>query len=387
MNYNDIIVSYLSGNATSEEKLLLNNWMKESPENLKIFSEIKQSWIASAILATPANFNNLNAYHTVISKIDNTSNIADKIVLTPNKSGFRNILKVAAILILMMSIGATLSFFITKTVYTKQIKGTCFFEAPIGSRAIATLPDGTKIWLNAGSRIEYSSDYNKQKREVQLSGEGFFKVKTDPSKPFLVKTGNLTIKATGTTFNVKAYPSEKSVTTTLVEGKVEIKGTDANNQMFSYLMKPKQKVTYFSDNKLFANIRNAKTKTQVVASSSEKREKEDQPLIEKIPIVANVDVKTELYTSWKDERWIIESEKLGDLAILFERRYNVNIIFNNNEIKNYRFSATIQNETIEQIFEIMRFTLPISYLVEKGNITLRTDKNLKNIYKSAYQLK
>jgi transmembrane sensor len=386
MNYNEIIVSYLSGNATSEEKLLLNHWIKESPENLKIFSEAKQSWIASAMLATPTNFKNLKAYNTVTSKIEGTNNIPDKLLLTTHSSGYKNILKVAAILILMMSVGATLSFFITKTIYTKQISGNCYFEAPIGSRAIATLPDGTKIWLNAGSRIEYTSDYNKKNREVQLSGEGFFKVKTNPNKPFLVKTGTLTIKATGTTFNVKAYPTEKSVTTTLVEGKVELKGTDANNQMFSYLMKPKQKVTYFSDDKLFANIQHAKTKAPVVASS-EKKDKEELPMVENFPIVANMDVKTELYTSWKDERWIIESEKLCDLAVLFERRYNVNIIFNNGEIKNYRFSATIQNETIEQIFEIMRFTLPISYIVEKGKITLRTDKNLKNIYKSAYQLK
>jgi ferric-dicitrate binding protein FerR (iron transport regulator) len=382
MNYNEVISSYLSGNATPEDKLFLNNWIKESPDNLAIFKEAKQVWIASSMLSVPGNYNNLKAYPIISSKIKVSDNQAEDLLPRIPEPGYRKILKIAAVLLLMVFIGGIGSFFITKSIYTKQAFGICFFEAPIGSRAIAVLPDGTKIWLNAGSRIEYSTNYNKQIREVWLTGEGFFKVKTNPEKPFFVKTNNLTIKATGTAFNVKAYPGEKQVTTTLVEGKVELKGKGSDNQTFSYRMKPNQKVIYFSDNRLFADTHVAKKKgSEKVA----RNEKEELPLLEKAPIVTNTDVKTELYTSWKDERWIIESETLGDLAVLFERRYNVSILFGNSEIKNYRFSATIQNETIEQIFEIMRFALPISYVAEKGKITLKTDKDLKNIYKPAYQ--
>jgi hypothetical protein len=168
---------------------------------------------------------------------------------------------------------------------------------------------------------------------------------------------------------------------------VELKGKGLNNQSFSYLMKPKQKVSYINDDKLFITIRSNQKAKKVVESEASRNinAKEELPLLAKAPLISNSDVKTELYTSWKDERWIIESENLGDLSVLFERRYNVTIAFSNDEIKNYRFSATIQNETIEQIFDIMRLTLPVSYTAEKGRITLQTDKNLKKIYKAAYQ--
>jgi ferric-dicitrate binding protein FerR (iron transport regulator) len=383
-NYTDLIVSCISGNASADEIEILKHWINKSPENKNYYEEIEAAWLSSSQIVAPGEFNNLKAYQNITSEIKrNTEN--NKISNNTEIFTLNKLLKIAALMLLMVSIGGISSYFITKNIYNKQIAGTFFYEAPIGSRAIATLPDGTKIWLNAGSKLEYNSDYNVQKREVTLIGEGYFKVKTDPSKPFLVKTHHLTIKATGTRFNVKAYPSEKLVTTTLEEGKVELKGKDSENKTFSYQMKPKQKVVYFNDNKLFADIQNISKKQKTEIKINDKNEKIELPLQEKVPLVTNPDVRTELYTSWKDERWIIESEKLSDLAVLFERRYNVTIVFNNSEVKNYRFSATIQNETIEQIFDIMRFTLPISYEAEKGIIKLNTDKRLKNMYRSAYK--
>jgi transmembrane sensor len=382
----DIIVSYISGNATREEKLWLHHWMQESQENVNLFNEIKLTWISSSMLANPAeNYNKLKAYHSITDQINKNKRNPRYNSLLSNTMNGRSLLKIAAVLLFMLLIGSISAFLITRAVYSNQTAGSYYFEAPIGSRAIAMLPDGTKIWLNAGSKLEYSTDYNKQKREVQLSGEAFFKVKTNPDKPFLVKANNLTIKATGTSFNVKAYPFEKLVTTTLVEGKVELNGKGTNNRLFSYQMKPKQKVTYFCDKKNFAERQLVNDATGGNNENPAQNEKIELSLRGIAPIVTNANVKTELYTSWKDERWIIESEKLGDLAVLFERRYNVNILFGNEEVKNYRFSATIQNETIEQIFEIMRLAIPISYQAGKGEIILKTDKNLKKQYKPAYQ--
>jgi len=239
------------------------------------------------------------------------------------------------------------------------------------------LPDGTKVWLNAESILEYTTDFNIAKREVKLTGEGYFKVKPNPSKPFVVKAGNFSVKAFGTSFNVKAYPDENEVTTTLVEGKVEIEGKEKNNKKFTYKMTPKQKVVYYKDEKqVIANNQGesneVKGKTQKVTT------------LQSVPIISDANVKTELYTSWKDSLWIIQAEKLEDLAVMLERRYNVNIFFSSNEIKNYRFSGTIQHETLEQIFEIMRLTMPVSYSINKGQVSIKLDQGLQKRYKSAF---
>ena len=145
-------------------------------------------------------------------------------------------------------------------------------------------------------------------------------------------------------------------------------------------MLPKQKAIYYKKEK------------QVIANkNNEQKEVKESPqavvAIQPVlvaPIIRDVNVKTELYTSWKDSLWIIQAEKLEDLAVMLERRYNVNISFKNIEVKKYRFSGTIQHETLEQIFEIMRLTMPVSYSIDKGQVSIMLDQSLQKRYKSAF---
>ena len=90
-------------------------------------------------------------------------------------------------------------------------------------------------------------EFGKQTRIVRLTGEAFFDVKTDSTKPFIVKAGKLAIKAYGTAFNVKAYPEENAITTTLVRGKVAIAGKDKEDKDFIVKMKPNDKIAFFND--------------------------------------------------------------------------------------------------------------------------------------------
>lgn len=116
---------------------------------------------------------------------------------------------------------------------------------PYGSSSDITLADGTKVWLNAGSRLIYPSRFVDKTREVFLSGEAFFEVKEDENQPFLVKTADLKIEVLGTRFNVSAYPEDYSVQTVLAEGKVKIKGNDAGLFKKSFQLEPGQ-MAYFN---------------------------------------------------------------------------------------------------------------------------------------------
>ncbi len=100
--------------------------------------------------------------------------------------------------------------------------------APIGSRAVVQLSDGSEVHLNFGSKLKYPQFFAGETREVILEGEGFFNVAHNPEKPFIVKTKQINIKALGTAFNVMAYRNDDEIETTLVNGKVVLEQIDLN---------------------------------------------------------------------------------------------------------------------------------------------------------------
>jgi ferric-dicitrate binding protein FerR (iron transport regulator) len=252
------------------------------------------------------------------------------------------------------------------------------YEAHYGSRAYATLPDGTKVWLNSGSKLTVQPEYQLHERTVELSGEAYFDVETNPERPFIVRVGEISIKATGTVFNVKAYPEEEQITTTLVEGTVFIEGNDEKEKGFKMQLQPNQTVSY---RKKITNQNVAREDTAVHTSLPKPEKQEPQK-----PLTATTSpMKTETLTSWMKDRWIIDNEEFGNLAVQLERRYNVQIRFESEELKQYRFTGTIERETVEQMFDAFRYSIPLKYAIERGIVTLSADVELKKQYEKAWK--
>jgi len=127
---------------------------------------------------------------------------------------------------------------------------------PYGSRTDITMADGTRVWLNAGSRLIYPSRFVDRTREVYLSGEAFFDVQENEKQPFVVKTTDMLLEALGTQFNVTAYPEDFAVQTVLAEGSVQIKSVSAGKREKGILLKPGE-LAYF-------NKKTQETRTQFV---------------------------------------------------------------------------------------------------------------------------
>ena len=238
---------------------------------------------------------------------------------------------------------------------------------PLGAKSIVTLSDGTKVWLNAGSKLRYPVNFLAKSREVYLEGEAFFDVAKMKSKLFVVKTFNLNIKVYGTQFNVKSYPEENQIQTTLVKGSVAIESTTEKNTIY---LKPNQTVTYY---KSIPKKSSAEKPKPEVASKNKKIDVADKvvmiPEIDPLPI-----------TSWKDSLWIIDGEELDHLAVKLERRFNVRISFQSESLKKYRFSGTLKEETFEQVLKIIRLSAPIQYSIENNNVVFTED----HLYKKNY---
>ncbi len=356
----ELISGHLSDSLNPDELSVLKAWIDESPTHKKYFNEMRGTWVLTG-----------KDMHSGKDKEKKLLEIVDKVSRDNRKinRGFWTWQRIAASWVIIIFGAGALGWYLNESDSAKKpamsVAATTTVQAKMGSQSMIDMPDGSRVWLNGGSKLIYDNSYGEQNREVFLTGEGCFEIATNPEKPFVVKAGGLSIKAYGTTFNVKAYPEDKAVTTTLVKGKVTIEGKDENNKLFSLEMKPNENVTYLTEHV-------AKKEEELQVKPSQTVNLNNIPE----PVVIESNVKPELYTSWKDDLWVIEKQKLGTLSKDFERRYDVYIKFVSEDAMNYHFSGTIQSETIEQVMTILRRTVPLKYSFDKNVITISEDKQL-----------
>jgi ferric-dicitrate binding protein FerR (iron transport regulator) len=376
-DFNLLIISYLTDSITESDLMQLNDWIIASDENRSYFNKLKDSWILSG------EKKNYSVSHTEESWNTLKQN------LTHNRlesgSGHRSLervnvtkyLKLAASWILIFALGSVVTWWISDRpkgtiASTTSINKIIEISTPLGARSMIKMPDSTLIWLNAGTTISYSQDYGQQTRTLDLNGEAYFKVAKDSLHPFIVNTQNIVVRALGTRFNVKAYPEEKTISATLEEGKIDVRLLGDVDKDEIVLLKPKDKLIYNKETK--ETGKNTK-------SSEEKVKSEVKQVVNLQNINIQSNVRTELYTSWKDPRWIIDGEPLNTLAPMLERRFNLKIIFKDNQLKKYKFTGTIENETIDQILTALRLTAPLDYKIEKDTLRLTLDIHSKEEFK------
>ena len=225
--------------------------------------------------------------------------------------------------------------------------------APIGSKTVVQFSDGTEVFLNHGSKIKYPQKFSGNTRNVLLTGEGYFNVAHNPEQPFIVKAGNLNIKALGTEFNVSAYPDENIVATTLVDGKVMIEKYtgDQKNESIGTMI-PGQHVSY--------DIRTGET----------------------------FSTKGEIgkYICWTNGKLIFKRDSIVTIAKRLSRWYNIDIEVEGIEAKEYTYTATFVDESIDHILELLKKAAPINYTkipskqlpdgsFSKQKIIITTNKN------------
>jgi transmembrane sensor len=339
----ELIIKMLTDQATSEECAMLHDWIKKSDDNKQYFLRFRNIWMASSTVVKSDKAKTSTALETVHKKIGKLQpeeiHKPEKPEIHDKSRSLLSYFRIAALWILLFGLGALFSMLFIKPSRILNLNSTVSVVAPRGSKAMTVLPDGTIVWLNAGSKIEYKIPDNKPVREVQIEGEAYFHVSRDPEHPFTVNAQEMVIKAYGTQFNVKAYPEEKQVETTLVEGSVsvEIKNKPSNRTM----LKPNEQAIYYKP-------------------TSERSEN----------FLVTKGIDPSLYTLWINDRLQIKGETLEDLAVMLERKYDVTIHFDDNSLKDLRFTGIIENETIEQILELIKISSNVDYRIDGRKILL-----------------
>jgi len=223
----------------------------------------------------------------------------------------------------------------------------------LGSKSKIQLPDGSTVWLNAGSKLTYDKQFGKTLREVELTGEGYFDVVKDPEHPFVIHTQRIDIRVLGTVFNVKAYPEDKTTETSLIRGSVEVSVKDRPNDKI--ILSPHEKLVV--ENKPDSPI-------EKIAASKPNI----QPAISIKPLQYNIEDSTVAETLWVDNRLVFREESFSELAKRMERWYNVFIEIRDPELNSVKLSGIFSDETVEQALQALMFTTPFRYEIKGDRI-------------------
>ncbi|MCG2616120.1 FecR domain-containing protein [Terrimonas sp. NA20] len=230
-----------------------------------------------------------------------------------------------------------------------------------GIRSKMVLPDGTQVWLNSDSKLQYSAGFSDSTREVELEGEAFFDVVKDPAHPFIVHTSAIDIKVLGTAFNVKSYSQDKTIETTLIHGLIEVTNK-TKPELPKIILKPKEKLVF---NK-FAGAESAgadradltvRTGTAAAAIA-----------ITALP--AHIADTSLVETSWVYNRLIFEGDTFQDVAVKMERWFNTRIHFRNEKVSKYRLSGSFDKESVEEALQALQYIAPFQYKINNNEVEI-----------------
>lgn len=204
------------------------------------------------------------------------------------------------------------------------------------------LDDGTKIWLNKNSTMSYNKAFGQHKREIILEGEAYFDVVKNTAIPLVIQVGNIDIEVKGTAFNVNAHKDVQQIEVALVRGLIQV----------SDRLDSKRKVLLHPNEKLIFN--------------TSENSKQNEFLVKSMELEALLND-----TKWIADTLLFKKEKLIDLVVRMEKKYDLKITVQSEQLKEKRFSGAFTNETINQALEALKLSYPLTYTINNRLVVIK----------------
>lgn len=315
----DLLVKQLLGEATEAEQAAVSTWLGESEANRQHYAQLQQVWDASKKLEATSVVDEDAAWQRFKQRVDAAPKTESRTIpLQPKKS---NWLRVAATLLLLVTCGSIYYYTYMGSTTTYMADNTVTTE---------TLPDGTVVTLNKNASIKFDNRFNGDTRSVTLTGEAFFDVTPDKSKPFIITAGDAQIKVVGTSFNVKSNDTKTEV---IVEtGIVEV---SKKENMVKLL--PKEKATVLESK----------------ATPTKER------------------VEDALYSYYRTKELVCNNTPLWRLVDVLNDVYNANIEIADTRLREMPITTTFKNETLDNILNVVAGTQHIR-VIKNGNRIILT---------------
>jgi len=341
-----VIVRYLDKSIDEEDSNTLEEWLDESNENRRVLHAIDRIWKSTEQNPQDSIITQLNLerdWEKVAYKIqtpdkeEKQARIRRFKKLRKRQQIFSNILKVAAlILVAVMSGFLTLQYAPQSAEpYAEPVFNEIGTNA--GEKANIELGDGTKVMLNAASKLVVPETFSSEKREVKLIGQAFFDVKSDRNRPFYIRTDNAVVEVLGTSFDVRAYEDEKDLQVAVREGTVEISKSD----------EPDNRIIINEGYKGTVSITDGLLSVEMFQDH-------------------------EFYFGWMEGRLIFKNTPIVDVFKQLERWYDVSVEYDASDEKlvNQKFTADLKTRSIREVFKVIQMSMNIEFTMEGDDIVV-----------------
>lgn len=351
------LIRVLNDEVSPEEKEFFEAWLAESDKNREDFSQVALLWdkVGSTESPKPPDpFEQWEKIKSEVETIQNEFSVFDPPMDPENPNRLKiirmekfhdnvrrriftsNLIKVAAVLVLMLTASLPILYPHKQAdiPIVPQIGQIKMYEAVTrrGERVTITLADGSRVYVNADSKIIYPNTFGEESRDIELTGEAYFSVVHDADKPFRVKSGNTLTVVRGTEFNIKNRKNKVSIV--VAKGSV-----DASSPVFDkkYNLKKGDMVS-FNDQTGFTAPH-------------------------------QVDLKK--YLAWREDKLAFEHASLSDVMDEIERCFNVNVNFASDSLKNKTITGIFASDSVDRVLSIISLTLDIKIIHRGRSITIK----------------
>lgn len=319
----DLIIGFFEGTCSPEDKREVIRWSNKSFENKKALDELWETWIITKKLNDDFSPDVTKAWANVFQNIEENENIGRSNLYSKYS---QHLLKIAAVFV----VGFVLYFLLLFNSAENQFTEVLVAE---NSTQDLTLPDGSMVWLNDGSKLEFPKGFEGDLRQVKLSGEAYFQVVKNPSKPFEVLSEHSQVRVLGTSFN---YATGKGDVDHIVLESGKVLFSQSNNDENSIILLPGEKaVLNKSTNNISKHINNDRN-----------------------------------YLSWKTGILIFENDTLSDVVDKLTDHYSQSLEITNPEIEFTRLTVTFDNKEFEDVLKILELTLNVTIREDAGKIII-----------------
>lgn len=346
----ELLAKVQSGDATPEEQLELNQHLVSSPEDQHLAQMVNEFWT----IEMPGK-DQPDADETAARWEKFNRQIGNNMpVVHPTGKVRQMVIRLVGIAAIGLVLIGSIWLWNAMTSASPAPKNVV--STKNGSKSKIEMPDGTQVWLNVGSRIEYDGNYGKDNREITLTGEAYFDVVHNEKKPFIIHTRAMNVKVLGTVFNVKAYPGDGVTEAALIRGSIEV----------TFPGRPNEKLILRPNDKIAVTDKGDKVEEQTSAAHNQ----QEKPDIMVAKLNYQPADSTVIETSWVKNKLIFRRKPFAELAKDMERWFNVNIQIQDSSLLDKQFTGTFSNESITEALNFLSLTFSFQYQFNKSTNTV-----------------
>ncbi len=335
------LARYINDESTEEDRSEVNEWLSADKENRELFESLRDKWDKTGTM-NKEQYNVDKAWNKLSIRISEGKKEEPRerpsFILRENTSKLRflntSLIRVAVVVVIMLGIAYLLTNRLANGVFLPG-RTLSYLAAPDSEQSFQ-LPDGSQVFLNAASQLDYRVNKKADTREAYLRGEAFFDVKPDSNKAFIVHAGKAIIKVIGTSFNIRTSEEGQKVEVYVESGRVELAGTGRGSS--SMVIEPG-----FSG--------------QLADGTITRHRTEDDNLL-----------------SWKTKELVFREMKLDEVVKILNGTFHTNIQFKQESIASFRFTGNFNDQPIDTVLKVLCTAFNLSYDSRETSIILTMEE-------------